>query len=322
MSEIKDLPENVYDMVIIGGGPAGLTAGLYAARGRVNVLLIESYVVMGQATMTEVIENYPGIEKVTGFDLISGFKKQAENFGLVCRMGTVKGISRREEGGTPIWQVEDENGTIETLSVIVASGASPQKLGIRGEEEYSSKGVSYCATCDGAFFRDKDIVVVGGGDTAVEEALYLTRFGKKVTLVHRRDRLRAARILQERALASEKMEFVWNSVVEEIAGGDKVEKVMIRNLKTNERSDIPCEGVFVFVGWKPNTNFLKDTVELDEKGRVVVNGKMNTSQEGIFAGGDCCGKVLHQIITACGDGATAAYSAQQYVDEVKGIAYK
>lgn len=316
------MPEGIYDIIIIGGGPAGLTAGLYAARGRMNALLLESFVIAGQVTMTEMIENYPGVEKITGLDLISAFKKQVEMFGLECRQATVKGISRSKEEGMPVWLVEDENGVRKTLSVIVASGARPRKLQVPGEEELFGKGVSYCATCDGAFFRDKNIVVVGGGDTAVEEALFLTRFGKKVTLIHRRDRLRAAKILQERAFSSKKMEFVWNSAVEGIIGGEKVEKIKVKNLKTGEKDDISCDGVFLYIGWHPNTDFLKGTVELDEKDRIIVDNEMKTSQEGIFAGGDCCKKHLHQIITACGDGAVAAFSAQRYVEELKGVAYK
>jgi thioredoxin reductase (NADPH) len=315
-------PEEVYDIVIIGGGPAGLAAGLYAARGGMNVLLVESLAIMGQLTMTEEVENYPGVEKVGGFELVTTLKKQAESFGLKCVQGTVKSVSSAEKEGVRIWKVEDQNGIHEAISLIVASGARPKKLGVPGEEEFISKGVSYCATCDGAFFREKDVVVVGGGDTAVEEALFLTRFGKKVTLIHRRERLRATKILQDRALNNEKMGFVWESVVEGIEGGDKIEKVILKNVKTGETSELPCEGVFVFVGWHPNTEFVEGTLELTEKGAIVVDSNMKTSQEGIFGAGDCTKKLLHQIVTACGDGATAAFAAQHYVEELKGVAYK
>ncbi|MEA3488991.1 MAG: thioredoxin-disulfide reductase [Candidatus Omnitrophota bacterium] len=316
------IPEGVHDMIIIGGGPAGLTAGLYAARGRMDVLLLESLTIMGQVTMTDLVENYPGIEKASGFEIISSFKKQAEAFGLRSRQGTVKKVSFREEGDIKVWQVGDENGVCEALSVLIASGARPKKLRVPGEEEFLGKGISYCATCDAAFFREKDIIVVGGGDTAVEEALFLTRFGKKVTLLHRRDRLRATRILQERAFANDKMDFIWDSVVEEIAGGEKVDGIKISNVKTGEKNDVPCEGVFIYVGWDPNTDFIEGGVEMDRNGHVIVDLEMKTSQEGIFAGGDCCKKHLHQIVTACGDGATAAFSAQRYVEEIKGMAYK
>jgi thioredoxin reductase (NADPH) len=322
MAEKKNIPEGIYDIVIVGGGPAGLTAGIYASRGRMNVLLLESFSVMGQATMTDMIENYPGVERSSGIDLVMSFKKQAENFGLKTVQGTVKSISAEKEGDLDIWNIKSDSGHYKTLSVVVASGASSRKLDVPGEKELAGKGVSYCATCDGAFFREKDIVVVGGGDTAVEEALYLTKFGKKVTLIHRRDRLRATKILQERALASDKMSFVWDSVVEEIKGGQKVEKVVLRNVKTGESSELSCDGVFVFVGWLPNTGFIKDVVKLDAHDCVPVDGAMKTSASGIFACGDCCSKVLHQVVTAAGDGATAAFSAQRFVEELKGTAYK
>jgi thioredoxin reductase (NADPH) len=269
-----------------------------------------------------MVENYPGIDKASGFEIISVFKKQAEKFGLECRQGTVRNVSRREKGRLSVWQVEDENGAHEALSVIIASGARAKKLQVPGEEEFTGRGISYCAICDAAFFREKDIVVVGGGDTAVEEALFLTRFAKKVTIVHRRDRLRATKILQERALENEKMDFVWGSVVEAISGGEKVDRVSVKSVKTGEKKDIPCDGVFIFVGWQPNTDFVRETVDLDEKNCIIVDSGMKTSQEGIFAGGDCCRKPLHQIVTACGDGATAAVSAQHYVENLKGTAYK
>ena len=322
MEKMNNIPEGLYDTIIIGGGPAGLTAGIYAARGRMNALLIESLSVAGQATIADSIENFPGIEKTSGFELTAGIKKQAEKFGLLCRTGTVEGVSLRESDGIPVCRVTDESGTHETLSVIIASGARPRKLGVPGEEEFTGKGVSYCATCDAAFFCEKVIVAVGGGDTAIQEALFLTRFARKVILVHRRDRLRATRVLQERALANEKMEFVWDSAVEEICGGEKVEKVTLRNLKDDKRSDIPCAGVFLFVGWEPNTAFLNDVVGVDEKGYIRVDSEMKTSASGIFAAGDCCHKSLRQVVTAAGDGASAAFSAQQYVDDLKGVAYK
>jgi thioredoxin reductase (NADPH) len=271
--------------------------------------------------LTELVENYPGIESGSGIDIVSAFKKQVAALELECREGTVKSIRCGEEGGFPIWRVEDDKGEYKTLSVIIASGASPKKLEVPGEEEFLGRGVSYCATCDGAFFRDKDIIVVGGGDSAVEEALFLTRFGRKVTIVHRRDRLRAVKLLQERAFANEKLDFVWDSVVEEVKGADKVEKIALKNVKTDEKTEISCDGVFIFAGWQPNTGFLGDLVEM-ENGRIIVDNEMKTSQEGIFACGDCCKKILYQIVTACGDGATASFSARQYVEELEGIAYK
>ncbi|MBD3378935.1 MAG: thioredoxin-disulfide reductase [Candidatus Omnitrophica bacterium] len=316
-----NMPGDVYDIVIIGGGPAGLTAGLYAARSKMKTLMIESFSVMGQATMTDLIENYPGIEKTNGFDLITKVKGQAVSFGLECAQGTVTGIGRHSRDGVSVWKISGDGKEYETLSVIAASGAYPRKIGVPGEKEFTGKGVSYCATCDGAFFRGKDILVVGGGNTAVEEALYLTKFGKKVTVVHRRDRLRASGVVQERAFASDKIDFAWNSVVEEIRGGEKVESVLLRNVKTDGMTELACDGVFVFIGWNANTGFLEGVVELDEKGAVLADDEMKTSSEGVFAAGDCRRKVLNQIVTACGDGAVAAYSAEQYVQELKGIAY-
>ncbi|MFH1394789.1 MAG: thioredoxin-disulfide reductase [Candidatus Omnitrophota bacterium] len=310
--------KEIYDIIIIGGGPAGLTAGIYASRARMKVLLLESYSVMGQATMTDMIENYPGVIKSSGFDLIDVFKKQAETFGLECRPGTVKNIFKHDG----IWNIEDETGTYQTYSIIAATGACSKKLNVPGETEFIGKGVSYCATCDGAFFRDKDIIVIGGGDTAVEEALFLTKFGKKITIVHRRNALRAAKILQERAFDDKKIEFLWQSTIKTINGSKQVESVSVENLETGKIENVLCKGVFVFVGWQPNTKFLKETIKLDEKGGILTDDAMNTSEKGIFAAGDCRKKLLHQVVTACGDGAVAAYSAGQYVDELKGIVYK
>ncbi|MGD2278911.1 MAG: FAD-dependent oxidoreductase, partial [Candidatus Omnitrophota bacterium] len=237
MKEGKKTPKGVYDVVIIGGGPAGLTAGLYVARARMNALLVESFTIMSQLTMTEVVENYPGIEKISGFELVSIFKKQAENFGLMCQTGTVKSLSVGEKGGFPVWKVQEESGVIEALSVIIATGAVPRKLNVPGEDKFLGKGISYCAVCDAAFFRDKEIVVVGGGNAAIEEALYLTRFVKKVTVVHRRDRLRADKVFQEEAFSNEKMDFKMDAVVEEIGGSEKVEKVALKNVKTGQMSE-------------------------------------------------------------------------------------
>lgn len=322
MNKSPNIPENIFDTIIIGGGPAGYTAGIYAARARMKVLLIESFSVMGQATMTDVIENYPGIENIGGFELISKFKKQATSLGLGTTNGTVTKISEDQIDGVKVWNVESDSGSYKALSLIIATGASPKKLDIPGENEFIGKGVSYCATCDGAFFRDKEVVVVGGGDTAVEEAIFLTKFCKKVTIVHRRERLRAARIIQERAFSNNKISFAWESTIDKISGDGKVKKITLRNVKINQNTELAVDGVFVFVGWKPNTGFAKGIIELDEKGSIIVDNTAKTSKDNVFACGDCCSKVLHQIVTACGDGALSAYSAGQYVDELRGVAYK
>ncbi|MFH1878376.1 MAG: thioredoxin-disulfide reductase [Candidatus Omnitrophota bacterium] len=319
MTRISD---DIFDMVIIGGGPAGLTAGLYAARGRVKAVLLESMTVMGQVTMTDAVENYPGVEKVSGFDIISRFRSQAENFGLKCQADTVREITSRLENDIPVWDIRCDEGKLSALSVVIASGASPKKLDIPGEKDFTGRGVSYCATCDGPFFRGKKVVVIGGGDTAVEEALYLTRFAENVTIIHRRDRLRATRILQERAFAEKKINFIWEAVAESITGADKVGKITVKNVKTGKNSDVLCDGIFIFTGWEPNTGFVRDLIKTEKDGSIAVDAEMRTSARGIFAAGDCTKKLLHQIITACGDGATAAFAAQRYVDEIKGVAYK
>ena len=313
--------EKIRDIIIIGGGPAGFTAGMYAARSRMDTLLLESFSVMGQATMTDLIENYPGVERSSGYDLVAGFKKQAESFGLETGQGTVKSISVSGSGKERYFEVISDSGEYKAISLIVATGACSKKLGIPGEKDFLGKGVSYCATCDGPFFREMEVVVVGGGDTAVEEAIYLTRFASKVTIVHRRDRLRSAKILQERAEASEKIDFAWDSVVEEVQGEDKMSAVRLKNVKTGKETLLSCRGVFVFVGWVPNTGFLSDIVEFDRGGSVIVDSSMCSSLPGLFAGGDCTSKVLHQVVTAAGDGATAAFSSQRYVEELKGVAY-
>ena len=318
----KTFPENIYDILIIGGGPAGLTAGIYAARAGMKTLMTESLSVMGQATMTDLIENYPGIDQTGGFELVSRMKEQAKKFGLECRQDGVERISSRMEGDVKVWQASAGKETFEALTLVVATGASPGKLGVPGEEELCGKGVSYCATCDGAFFREKDIAVVGGGNTAIQEALFLTKFARKVTVIHRRDRLRAVKVLADKADANDKIEFIWSSVVEEILGSGKVENLRIKNVKTEEVSSLHCDGIFIFTGWKANTKFLEGLLKADESGLILVDENMSTSEGGIFACGDCCKRPLQQVITACGDGAIAAESARIYVEELKGIAYK
>lgn len=311
--------DKIYDIIIIGGGPGGLTAGLYAGRARMKTLLIESFTVPSQAVVTAEIENYPGFpEGIGGFGLIDKFKKQAENFGLEFSVGNVRSIQEGKNG----WEVVVEDKRYNCLSLIIASGARPKELGVVGERKFRGRGVSYCATCDGALFKDKEIVVVGGGNTAVEEALFLTKFGKKITLIHRRDKLRATKVLQERALAHEKIDFVWSAEVVEILGDKSVEVVKIKNINTQALSQVPCNGVFIFVGRIPNTEFLKGIIELNDDGYIITDENMKTSQKGIFACGDCRNKPLRQIITACGDGAVAAFSAQKYVEELKGMEYK
>ena len=317
------IPDHVYDVAIIGGGPAGLTAGLYAARASLRTLLFEGASSVSQITVTDLIENYPGIsEGISGFELIERFKRQAGQFGLELTSKDVISVTRKDWGDTEAWKVETGDGPFETLAVVIATGAYWRKLGVPGEDVFIGKGVSYCATCDGPLFRNRDVVVIGGGDAAVQEAIFLTNFARKVTIVHRRDRLRAAKSLQKRAFANSKIEFAWNSVVEEIAGEDFVEKVKIRDVKsTDVTAEINAAGVFIFTGLIPKTDMIRGIVDLDSGGYIIVDENMRTSAKGIFAGGDCIRKSLRQVITACGDGATAAFSAQLYVEELKGESY-
>jgi thioredoxin reductase (NADPH) len=314
--------EDVYDVMIIGGGPAGLTAGMYTARARLSTVLIEKLGIGGQASITDKIENYPGfVEGVSGPELVHSMEQQASSFGMKIVFGEVTRIECSEEGSIKKVFVNGEAEPYQCLSLVLAAGHEQRKLGVPGEEEYTGKGVSYCATCDGAFFRDLAIAVVGGGDVALEEALFLTRFAKKIYVIHRRDRLRATKILQERAFDNTKIEFIFDSVVDEIFGQMLVEGVKVRNLKTGERKDLEVSGVFVFVGWIPGLSFLGSIIERSEDGYIVADNEMKTSREGIFVCGDCRKKNLRQIVTACGDGATAAFSAQHYVEKMKGQEY-
>jgi len=301
-----------YDLVIIGAGPAGLTAGLYAARARMNVLLIEKAVPGGQILVTDWIENYPGFpEGISGFDLAEKIKEQALAMGLDIETAEVQGL---DLSGTSK-EVILKKKRIKTKSLIIASGASPRKPGV-GEDKFMGKGISFCATCDGPFFRDKVVVAVGGGDTAVQESIFLTRFAKKVYLVHRRDELRATKILQERAFSNDKMEFLWDSVVTGMDGFFGVEKVHVKNLKTGNETEIAANGCFIWIGILPNTEFIKGDVKIDESGFILVDTKMQTNVPGVFAIGDVRDTPLRQIATAVGDGAMAAVSAEHYVENL------
>jgi thioredoxin reductase (NADPH) len=318
---LQSKADNLYDIVIIGGGPAGYTAGIYAARASLKTLLIEGATTVSQITITDLIENYPGMpEGINGFELVQLFRKQAEKFGLEIKQGDVASLVKDHRDGKETWRIKADVDYL-TFSVIIATGANWRKAGIPGEEIFTGKGVSYCATCDGPFYRNKELVVIGGGDTAVQEAIFLTHFAEKVTVIHRRNRLRAAKILQERAFANSKIRFIWDSVVDEIAGKEFVNEVKVRNLKTGGSTDLPVDGVFVFAGINPNTEMLHGIVELDKNGYIIADSNMHTSAEGVFACGDCISKLLRQVVTACGDGATAAFSAQLYVEALKGETY-
>lgn len=319
----RNKEEIIYDAIIIGGGPAGLTAGIYLSRARMNTLLIEKALPGGQAILTEVIENYPGFPLgIVGPELMQKIEEQAVRFGLKIEYGEAAEVKIKEDLEDQVKIVGINNKKYKTLAIVLASGAEASKLCVPGEEELRGRGVSYCATCDAPFFKDQKIVVVGGGDTAIEEALYLTKFAQEVTIIHRRDRLRATKILQERVFADKKINFAWDSVVIKILGKEKVESVLVQNKKTCEEKEISCRGVFVFVGNIPNSKFLKELVKLGKRGYILTDDNMMTSKDGIYACGDVRKKLLRQVVTACGEGATAAFAAQKYIEELKGVSYK
>jgi thioredoxin reductase (NADPH) len=298
-----------YEIVIIGGGPAGLAAGLYAARARRKTVLLEKGVIGGQIALTELVENYPGVPSVNGFDLAETMLKQAESYGMETRYEAVASVV--PEGQS--WLVRTAEDELAAKAVIITAGADYNKLGVPGEERLTGRGVSYCATCDAAFFKDQHVVVVGGGDAALDEGLFTTRHVSKVTVVHRRDQLRAGAILQERAFANPKMEFVWNTVVTEILGEDEVTGVQLHNRETGEDSTLDVAAVFIFIGQHPNTDFLKGLVELDEGGHIVVNEWMETGVPGLYAAGDARRNSARQVVSSAGDGATAAIAAEHYI---------
>ena len=309
------MEKKFYDVVIIGGGPAGLTAYLYAKRALLDTLLIEKNLLGGQVLLTDFIENYPGFpEGISGFELIQRMQAQVEKYGLELLSQQAKGIKIKNEIKEIIL---DNDETITTKAVILALGARMKKLNIPGEKEFTGKGVSYCATCDAPFFKNQVVAVVGGGNTALQEALYLTKFVKKVFLIHRRDAFRAVPILQKRVMENPKIEILWNTVVKEIKGKENVEEIIVYNVKTEELKTLKLSGIFIFIGHEPETEWLKGVIELDEKGFIVVDQAMRTNVEGIFACGDCVSKPFRQIINACGEGAVAALSAQEYLENLK-----
>ena len=308
-----------YDIIIIGSGAAGLTAGIYTSRSRLKTLLIEKSLPGGLTATTDWVENYPGFpEGVNGMDLMNRIEKQAKIFGVEFINEEAMNLKLHGEK----IEVQTDKIKYNTYALIVASGSSYKKLDIPGEEEFLGRGVSYCATCDGPLFRDRDVVVVGGGDQAVEEGLFLTKFCQKVTLIHRRNRFRAAQILQERAKANPKVEFFMDSVVTGIFGKDKVEGIKVKNVKTGNEIKVTKDGIFIFIGTEPNTKFLQGLINMDEAGYIITDDNMKTSVNGVFACGDVRKKLLRQIITACGEGATAAVAARHYVEELKGIEYR
>ena len=301
-----------YDVVIIGGGPAGLTAGLYTARARLNSLLLEKELVGGQIANAEQVENYPGFpEGISGFELGQLIHQQATKYGLKTVLAEATSIGLKN--GQKV--IKTTEGDFITRAVVIAGGSKRQNLGIPGEEKFIGKGVSYCATCDAAFFKEQPIAVVGGGDAAITEALHLAKFASRVTVIHRRRQLRATRILQEKAFSEPKIEFRWDSTVEEIEGGDFVKRIRLNQVVTREKSMLQVAGVFISIGFKPDTDYLKGILPLDNIGHIIANEKMETAVPGIFAAGDIRSNSGRQAITAAGDGATAAIYADRFLTE-------
>jgi thioredoxin reductase (NADPH) len=299
-----------YDVVIVGGGPGGLTAGLYASRSELKTACIERLMPGGQIANTEWVEDYPGFDLIGGAELARKMEEHARKFGLEIINDNATEIY--SEGRYKM--VKGDYDLYRAKAVIVGTGGQPRKLGVPGELELAGKGVSYCAICDGAFFKGVPIVVAGGGDSAVEEGIYLTKFGTKVYIIHRREELRAAKIIQERAFRNEKIEFIWNSVVEKINGKTKVESTTIRNIKTNEKRDLAVNAVFPFIGFVPNSDIFRDAIRRDNMGYIITDENMETSQKAIWAIGDVRKQLCKQVTNAVGDGTTAAIAANKYIE--------
>ncbi len=300
-----------YDVVIIGGGPAGLTAGLYSARDRLSSLLIEKGLIGGKITEAELVDNYPGFpEGISGLELTKLMHEQAAKYGLETIYTEVTALEIKKEQK----MVVTTQGNFAARTVIIAGGSEREKLGVPGEKEFTGKGVSYCATCDAPFFSGKPVAVVGGGNAAIYEALHLAKFASRVTVIHRRDRLRATTIVQEKAFAEPKIEFLWNTVVQAIEGKNFVERIRLRQVITGEQSALEVAGIFMAIGLKPNTEYLKDILPLDELGHVIINERMESKVPGVFAAGDIRSGSIRQTISAAGDGAIAAFYAKRFIE--------
>ena len=308
--------EKNYDIVIVGGGPGGLTAGLYSARAERKTIVLEKGIPGGQIANTEEIEDYPGFEHISGAELAMKMAEHAKKFGLEMATDDVEEVY--VDGNDRVARCA--SGTLyRAKAIILSTGGSPTKLGVPGEEEYTGKGVSYCAICDGAFFRNQVIAVVGGGDAAVEEGIFLTKFGSRVYIIHRRDQLRAAKVIQKRAFANEKVGIIWDTVVESINGSDKqVTDLSLKNVKTGDKSTLEVGAVFPFLGFRPNSNITREALRKDQGGYIITDHKMETSIKGIFACGDVRSQLVRQITNAVGDGTTAAVAAEKYIEELEG----
>lgn len=302
------------DVVIIGSGPAGLSAALYAARAELYPLVLTGMVLHGQASTTDMIENYPGFpEGIGGSELGQLFQMQAERFGAEIEMDQATSVDLSQRP----FLVETYGKHVEAKTVIITTGATSKKLKVPGEKEFTGRGVSYCGTCDGWFFKDKDIVVVGGGDSALEEGLFLTRFANSVTIIHRRDELRAGAILQKRAFENPKIKFIWDTVVTEVIGDDAVNAVKLKNVESGDETIHETDGIFIFIGHRPNSELFAGQIELDDDGYIVVDKFMETSVKGVFAAGEIADPVFRQVITSAGMGAAAAIQATRYLENLE-----
>lgn len=309
----KEVQDKIYDVIVIGSGPGGMTAALYASRANLSTLLIERGVPGGQLINTAEVENYAGFKSIKGPELANNMYEGATQFGAEYTFGDVREVI----DGKEYKQVVTSNKTFKTRAIVIATGAEHKKLGIPGEGQLNGRGVSYCAVCDGAFFRERQLVVIGGGDSAVEEGTYLTQFASEVTIIHRRDELRAQKILQDRAFSNDKVNFIWNTVVEEIQGENNVQSLRLRNVETDEVSEFSADGVFIYIGLIPNTSAFEGLGITDEEGWIVTDNKMETSVPGIFAVGDVRDTVLRQVATAVGDGSIAGDAAFKYIEKLK-----
>lgn len=309
------MAEKNYDIVIVGGGPGGLCAGMYAARARRKVVCIERFVTGGQISLTGDVEDYPGFEHISGPELGKKFTDHAKKFGLEIAQDEVSEVY--VDGEDRVVACASGN-TYRGKAVIVSTGGTPVKLGVPGEIEYSGKGVSYCAICDGAFFKDKVITVVGGGDAAIEEGTFLTKYGSKVYIIHRRDKLRAQKIIQQRAFDNKKVEFIWNTSVESINGnGTKITDLTLRNHATDQKTKLDVGAIFIYIGFHPNSNIFREEIEMDANGYIITNDRMETSIKGIYACGDVRAQLVRQVTNAVGDGTTAAIAAEKYIETLE-----
>ncbi|MFC1649995.1 thioredoxin-disulfide reductase [Candidatus Latescibacterota bacterium] len=306
--------EKIHDTVIIGAGAAGLTAGIYASRSNMDSVLLEKFVPGGQAALTSFVENFPAFpDGISGYDLMENMRKQAANFGLEMKTAEVTSISKIDD----VFSIETKSEDIKSCTIIICTGVRPRKLDIPGENELFGKGISTCATCDGAFYRNMEVAVIGGGDSAIDEGIFLTRFASKVHIIHRRDKFRAIPSLVKKAEENPKIQFHTDTIITAVNGANSVESLTLANVKTEAVSTLTVSGVFLYVGLIPNTEMFRGMLELNEQGFIITDTNLATSEDGIFAAGDVCDKPLRQIITAAGDGAVAAYSAGKYLEKLE-----